>query len=105
MMSIFKRRYTPEELPYHLIIPSLPGYAFSSSPPLHKDWGLIDSARLMHKLMIGLGFESGYAVQGGDIGSYVSRIMAATYDSCKGKTEDSISTNSARANIRISFAS
>lgn len=44
---------------------------------------LQDSARLLHKLMVGLGFEGGYAVQGGDIGSYTARIMARTYDSCK----------------------
>jgi microsomal epoxide hydrolase len=83
MLSIFKKRYTSQELPYHFIIPSLPGYAFSSTPPLQKDWNLADSAGLMNKLMLGLGFESGYAVQGGDIGSYTSRIMAAKYDSCR----------------------
>ena len=83
MLSTFKKRYTAQELPYHIVIPSLPGYAFSSTPPLQKDWILTDSARLMNKLMVGLGFESGYAVQGGDIGSYTSRIMAAKYDSCK----------------------
>ena len=42
-----------------------------------------DSARLMHKLMVGLGFEAGYALQGGDIGSYTARIMASLYDNCK----------------------
>jgi microsomal epoxide hydrolase len=83
MLSTFKKRYRPQELPYHFIIPSLPGYAFSSTPPLGKDWNLSDSARLMNKLMVELGFGSGYAVQGGDIGSYTSRIMAAKYDSCK----------------------
>jgi microsomal epoxide hydrolase len=83
MLSVFRTRYTSRELPYHLIIPSLPGYAFSSTPSLQKDWSLTDSACLLNKLMVGLGFGSGYAVQGGDIGSYTSRIMAAKYDSCK----------------------
>ena len=84
MLSVFKKRYTSQDLPYHLIIPSLPGYAFSSTPPLDRDWALADSARLMNKLMLGLGFgASGYAVQGGDIGSYTARIIAATYPSCK----------------------
>jgi microsomal epoxide hydrolase len=83
MLTIFKKRYAPQKLPYHFIVPSLPGYAFSSTPPLQKDWKLVDSARLMDKLMVGLGFGSGYVVQGGDIGSYTSRIMAAKYDSCK----------------------
>ncbi|KAJ0317099.1 hypothetical protein Brms1b_005132 [Colletotrichum noveboracense] len=82
-LSALKAKYTPEDLPYHVIIPSLPGYAFSDSPPVERDWVLQDSARLLHKLMAGLGFEGGYAVQGGDIGSYTARIMARTYDSCK----------------------
>ncbi|KAL2356293.1 Alpha/Beta hydrolase protein [Cryomyces antarcticus] len=83
VLSTFRKKYTPQGLPYHLIVPSLPGYAFSSTPPLHKDWTISDSARLMHKLMVGLGFESGYAVQGGDIGSYTARSLAAKFDSCK----------------------
>ncbi|KAF5522022.1 putative epoxide hydrolase [Colletotrichum aenigma] len=82
-LSALKAKYTPQDLPYHVIIPSLPGYAFSDSPPVDRDWVLQDSARLLHKLMVGLGFEGGYAVQGGDIGSYTARIMARTYDSCK----------------------
>lgn len=84
MISIFKKKYSAEDLPYHIIVPSLPGYAFSSNPPLNKNWANEDSARLLHKLMMELGFEKGYAAQGGDIGSYTSRIMAASYESCKG---------------------
>lgn len=39
----------------------------------------------MHKLLLSLGFgSSGYLVQGGDIGSLISRVIAATYDECKG---------------------
>ncbi|KAJ3957909.1 hypothetical protein N0V92_005496 [Colletotrichum tropicale] len=82
-LSALKAKYTPEDLPYHVIVPSLPGYAFSDSPPVDRDWVLQDSARLLHKIMVGLGFEDGYAVQGGDIGSYTARIMARTYDACK----------------------
>lgn len=81
---MLQEKYTPDELPYHVIIPSLPGYAFSATPPLDRNWTLVDSARLMHKLMVGLGFEAGYALQGGDIGSYTARIMTGLYDSCKG---------------------
>ncbi|KAK1846046.1 putative epoxide hydrolase [Colletotrichum chrysophilum] len=82
-LSALKAKYTSENLPYHVIVPSLPGYGFSDSPPVDRDWTLQDSARLLHKLMEGMGFEGGYAVQGGDIGSYTARIMARTYDSCK----------------------
>ena len=77
-------KYTPDTLPYHVVVPSLPGYAFSDSPPTDSDWRLEDSARLLNKLMEGLGFGEGYVLQGGDIGSYTSRIMAATYSSVKG---------------------
>jgi microsomal epoxide hydrolase len=36
MLSAFEKRYMPQELPHHIIIPSLLGYAFSSTPPLGK---------------------------------------------------------------------
>ena len=85
MLSVFKKKYSTQDLPYHLIVPSLPGYAFSSSPPTDKDYFLEDAARLLQKVMHGLGFGGGYVVQGGDIGSYISRILAATDDSVKGK--------------------
>jgi microsomal epoxide hydrolase len=84
-MNLLRQKYTPETLPYHIIVPSLTGYALSSGPPLDKDWGTVDVARIMHKLMLSLGFgSSGYLVQGGDIGSLVSRVIAATYNECKG---------------------
>ncbi|GME56369.1 Alpha/beta hydrolase fold-1 [Neofusicoccum parvum] len=84
MLSLLKKKYpTAEQLPYHIIVPSLPGFAFSSRPPTDKDWLSHDSARLMHKLLAdGLGF-SGYVAQGGDIGSYISRSLGAHYDACK----------------------
>lgn len=38
----------------------------------------------MHKLLLSLGFgETGYIVQGGDIGSMIARTMASTYPKCK----------------------
>jgi microsomal epoxide hydrolase len=83
ILSILKERYTPETLPYHVIVPSLPGYAFSSPPPLDRDFQLQDVAEIMHQLMLELGFGDGFVVQGGDIGSKVSRVMAATYDTVK----------------------
>ncbi|KAF2733648.1 alpha/beta-hydrolase [Polyplosphaeria fusca] len=82
ILDLLKKRYTPDDLPYHIICPSLPGYALSTQPPLDRNWGIADTARIMHKLMLSLGFQS-YMVQGGDIGSYVSRSIAATYSECK----------------------
>ncbi|CCF35757.1 epoxide hydrolase [Colletotrichum higginsianum] len=82
MLDVLKSKYTTETLPYHVIIPSLPDYGLSG--------GLVDTeltleiaARLMNELMITLGFGSGYVAQGGDIGSFLARIISATYPQCK----------------------
>jgi microsomal epoxide hydrolase len=79
-----RNKYLPKDLPYHLVVPSLPGYAFSSTPPLEKDLNTQDVARIMNQLMLSLGFEAGYIVQGGDIGSRLARILAVEHQSCKG---------------------
>ena len=42
------------------------------------------AANALNKLMIGLGFGSGYLAQGGDLGSFISRVLAVKYDACKG---------------------
>jgi microsomal epoxide hydrolase len=80
IMKILTKRYTPATLPYHIIVPSLPGYAFSSPPPLTRGFQIQDIASIMNGLMTDLGFGDGYVVQGGDIGSKVARVMAATFD-------------------------
>ena len=50
---------------FHVIIPSVPGFGFSSTPR-KKGWTVRDSASLFDKLMTEvLGYES-YAAQGGD---------------------------------------
>jgi len=84
ILDILKEKYTPQDLPYHIIVPSLPGYAFSGNPPVDRDWGLEEASQAMDALLVGLGFESGYLAQGGDLGSFVSRQLAATAPSCKG---------------------
>ncbi|KAJ6040532.1 hypothetical protein N7499_005337 [Penicillium canescens] len=83
ILQKFKEEYTPETLPYHLIVPSLPGYAFSSGPPLDRDFGTGEVALLLDQLMKDLGFESGYVAQGGDIGSRIARHLGADHESCK----------------------
>ncbi|KAH9870016.1 hypothetical protein J1614_006938 [Plenodomus biglobosus] len=85
LMDLLRKKYTPETLPYHIIAPSLLGYALSSDPPLDRDWKTADTSRIMHKMLLTLGFgTNGYLVQGGDIGSFISRELAATYPECKG---------------------
>lgn len=86
MLDLFRQEYTPDTLPYHFIVPSLPGYAFSSGPPLDRNYTNEDVARVLDQLMKDLGLGSGYVAQGGDIGSRVSRVLAVDHDSCKGKS-------------------
>jgi hypothetical protein len=38
---------------------------------------------VMNGLMLQLGFGDGYAVQGGDIGSKIARVIAAKHEACK----------------------
>jgi pimeloyl-ACP methyl ester carboxylesterase len=85
IFDLYRKKYSPEDLPYHCIAVSLPGWTLSSGPPLGKDWGVEDTGRIMNKLMVGLGFgKDGYICQGGDIGSFTSKVMAGTYDEVKG---------------------
>ena len=83
MLDLLKKKYTPETLPFHAIVPSLPGYGYTNGPPLDKNFDTEGMSRVLDKLMIGLGFGDGYVAQGGDIGSFISRILAVTSDSCK----------------------
>ncbi len=55
---------------FHLVIPSLPGYGFSSSPT-GPGWGVAQIARAWAILMERLGYES-YVAQGGDWGAAVT---------------------------------
>ena len=84
IISILRKEHDASALPYHLIVPSIPGYTFSSPPPLDRDLRIEDIARIFDKLMVGLGFADGYVVQGGDIGSKIGRVMAVEHASCKG---------------------
>lgn len=86
MLDLYSKKYSEDELPYHIIVPSLPGYSLSSGPPLNKDWLMDDMGRVLNSLMVGLGFGSGYIAQGGDIGSFECRVLAALHDECKGKS-------------------
>ncbi|KAJ9094564.1 hypothetical protein QFC20_006879 [Naganishia adeliensis] len=69
--------------PLDIIIPSLPGYMYSSPPPIDGEFDFDAVARVMHNFMLGLGYKFGYATQGGDLGALVSRYIACRYDECK----------------------
>ena len=83
-LNVARSKYSPQNLPYHYIVPSLPGYAFSSGPSVKQEWTNEDISYVMNELMLGLGFSSsGYIAHGGDIGSFLSRILAVRYAACK----------------------
>lgn len=84
ILDLLKAKYTPQDLPYHVIVPSLPGYGYSSSPGLEVDYTIEMAASAMNNLMTGLGFGNGYLVQGGDLGSFIARALATKYEECKG---------------------
>ncbi|KAF4980691.1 hypothetical protein FZEAL_3359 [Fusarium zealandicum] len=84
ILDILKEGYSPDDLPYHVIVPSLPGYTYSSSPPVEIDYEISVAAGALNNLMVSLGFGSGYLVQGGDLGSFMCRLLVMNYDACKG---------------------
>jgi pimeloyl-ACP methyl ester carboxylesterase len=80
-MDHLRNKYTPETLPYHIIAPSLTGFGLSGDPPLDRNWKTDDTSRIMHKLLLSLGFgKTGYLAQGGDIGSLIARNLASKYE-------------------------
>lgn len=58
---------------FHLVVPSLPGFGYSS-PLSAGSWGTHQMGEVLVKLMDRLGYER-YGVQGGDTGSYVAPAM------------------------------
>lgn len=87
IFDIVKSRYDPNSSPYHLIVPSFPGFTFSSGPPIDSNWGIANTSAAMDGLLQGLGFGKGYVAQGGDIGSFVAQTLALSSSSCKGKQD------------------
>jgi microsomal epoxide hydrolase len=68
---------------FHVIVPSLPGYAFSG-PTRERGWHPGRVAKAWSELMAGLGY-SRYLAQGGDWGSFVtSQLALADPDHCVG---------------------
>ena len=58
---------------FHLVLPSLPGYGFSSEP-IEVGWDLGRTARAWAELMRRLGYTR-YVAQGGDVGAGVTDTM------------------------------
>ena len=67
--------YPPAGQAFHIIAPSLPGYAFST-PLASTGWTMARTARAWAQLMRRLGYPR-YGLHGGDIGAGVSGLVAA----------------------------
>jgi microsomal epoxide hydrolase len=83
MMRLLADKYTPETLPYHVVVPSLPDYGLSGGPSRNVETTLDMAARIMNQLMIDLGFGDGYVAQGGDLGCWIARLLSANHKECK----------------------
>lgn len=86
ILDLILKQYNndPSQMPYHFIVPSLPGFAFSSMPSIQENFsGRKSLAHVFNNLMTTIfGPTTKYIAQGGDIGSSVSRILAAKYPNC-----------------------
>jgi pimeloyl-ACP methyl ester carboxylesterase len=75
-LHLFEPLTNPTEGPaFHVVAPSLPGYAFST-PLSAAGWSMGRTARAWIELMRRLGYQR-YGVHGGDIGGGVSGMVAA----------------------------
>ena len=67
---------------FHVVCPSLPGYAFSEKPSA-TGWGVDHIARAWDQLMIDLGYPQ-YGAQGGDWGAMVTTWIGRVGAGCLG---------------------
>jgi epoxide hydrolase len=65
----------PAQLAFHLVLPSLPGYAFSGKPAT-SGWSVEKTAEAWDQLMRALGYDR-YFAQGGDWGAAVTMAIGA----------------------------
>ncbi|KAK7036514.1 hypothetical protein VNI00_011711 [Paramarasmius palmivorus] len=68
----------PTEQAFHIVAPSIPGFALSSSPKKPGSMAVTHIARLYNKLMHALGYKN-YVAQGGDWGSFITRSLAIQF--------------------------
>ncbi len=68
---------SPEDA-FHVIVPSVPGYGFSSKPK-GKPIGPATTAALWNQLMTGVLGYAKYGAQGGDLGTFIQIQLGRTY--------------------------
>ncbi|KAJ7449089.1 Alpha/Beta hydrolase protein [Mycena galericulata] len=70
---------TGRKVSYNVVVPSLPGFVFSSAPP-NANWTVDDTARIFNELMTEvLGYPT-YALHGTDWGSVVAYALYSGYN-------------------------
>ena len=68
---------------FHVVVPSLPGFGFSSGPP-RKGWTMEDNARVLDQLMTGVLGYPAYMAEGGDFGGFICLYLGSDrYPACK----------------------
>lgn len=72
IINILTTPNSETEQAFHCIVPSLPGFCFSSRPP--KGQTLKHAAGMFHQLMQRLGYDK-YYIQAGDWGHWVAREL------------------------------
>ncbi|KAJ7678529.1 Alpha/Beta hydrolase protein [Mycena rosella] len=70
---------TGKNVSYHVVVPSLPGFVFSSPPP-NVNWTTDDTARIFNTLMTEVLGYSKYAVHGTDWGCVVGYSLYGSYN-------------------------
>lgn len=72
VINLLRQPKNASQQAFHCVVPSLPGFCFSSGPP--RGQTLKHVAGMFHILMQRLGYEK-YAVQAGDWGQWVGREL------------------------------
>ncbi|KAJ3318650.1 epoxide hydrolase [Boothiomyces sp. JEL0866] len=86
---------------FDLVIPSLPGFGFSSAPT-KPGYGIGELACIFNKLMIKLGYNE-YLAQGGDWGGVICKVLAINHPECKGIHVNFVPTSGSRLNDIFMF--
>jgi len=105
MLNLLTEKYTPDTLPYHVIVPSLPGYGLSGDArPLDAEVDMDLASKVLHQLMLDLGFGGGYAASGGDVGSGLATTMSH-YAECKAVHVNMMNSTAEGAEIKEEYYS
>ena len=79
LLPLLTQTKDPKLPSFHVVAPSLPNFGFSEGLS-KRGFGLKQYAQTMHNLMVKLGY-SEYVTQGGDWGTFITRVMASLFPS------------------------